>query len=191
MKPGRCERPIPFEALIDYWIDDSSPGELPDIEEHLFACAECSAALESIAALGEGVRRLAEQGRLHGGLGPTLLDRLERDGRVIRRYRATAGGHIHCTAGAEDDLIVLALEADFADVEHVDLLHLAEDGTLLQRFPQLPVIGGHEVVWASPGDVIRAIPTSVMSVRLMAVEGERERLVGEYTLHHTAYQPPP
>jgi hypothetical protein len=189
VRQRRCERPIPFSALVEYWLDDRPPGEPSDIEEHLFGCAECSAGLESLAALGEGVRRLAQEGRLHGGLAPALVDRLERDGRVIRRYRAAAGGHIHCTAGPDDDLVVLELAADLAGVERVDLLHLAADGTLLQRVPQLPVIGGHEVVWASPGDRIRSLPTSVMSVRLMAVEREGERLVGEYTLHHTAYQP--
>jgi hypothetical protein len=187
--PRRCQRPIPFEALVDYWLDPRPPDEPSDLEEHLFECADCSAGLEAVASLGEGVRRLGKEGRLSGGLGPSLLERLEQDGRVIRRYRAAAGGHIHCTAGADDDLVVLELAADLADVERVDLLHLAEDGTLLQRVPELPVIGGREIVFASPGDLIRSLPTSVMFVRLMAVEPEGERLVGEYTLHHTAYRP--
>jgi len=102
--------------------------------------------------------------------------------------RAAAGGHIHCTARADDDRVVLELAADLADVERVNLLHLAADGTLLQRVRQLPVIGGREVVWASPGGLIRSLSTGVMFVRLMAVEPEGERLVGEYTLHHTAFR---
>lgn len=189
MSPRRCERPVPFEDLVDYWLDGRPPEEQPGIEEHLFGCEECSAGLETVAALGEAVRRLGLEGRLLGGLGPSLLERLEREGRVIRRYRAAAAGHIHCTAGADDDLVVLELAADLADIERVDLLHLAADGTLLQRARQLPVIGGREVVWASPGDLIRSLPTSIMFVRLMAVEPEGERLVGEYILHHTAYRP--
>lgn len=189
MTPRRCQRPIPFEALVDYWLDDRPPGEQADVEEHLFECEACSADLETIVALGEGVRLLAKEGRLRGALGPSLLERLEQDGRVIRRYRAAAGGHIHCTAGADDDLVVLELAADLANVEQVDLLHLAEDGTLLQRVPKLPVIGGREIVFASPGDLIRSLPTSIMFVRLMAVEPDGERVVGEYTLHHTAYRP--
>lgn len=189
MKAPRCEQPIAFATLVDYWLDDRPAGEPSDIEEHLFGCPQCSSELEAVATLGEAVRQLGQEGRLRGGLGPSLLDRLEQDGCVIRRYRAAAGGHIHCTAGPHDDLVVLELAADFAGLEHVDLLHLAADGTLLARLPQLPVIGGREVVWATPGDLVRSLPTSVMSVRLMAVEGERERLVGEYTLHHTAYRP--
>jgi hypothetical protein len=189
VKPGGCQRPIPLAALVDYWLDDRPPEVQSDLEEHVFACAECSAGLDAVAALGEAVRRLGKEGRLRGGLSPSLLDRLEREGRVIRRYRASAGGHIHCTAGAHDDLVVLELAADLADVERVDLLHLASDGTLLERLPELPVIGGRRVVWASPGDLIRSLPSGVMRVHLMAVEPGGERLVGEYTLHHTAYRP--
>jgi hypothetical protein len=179
----------PFEVLVDYWLDRELPEQQSDLEDHLFGCESCTATLETIASLGEAVRRLGHAGRLRGGLSASLLDRLEKDGCVIRRYRASAGGHIHCTAGAKDDLVVLELEADLAGIEHVDLLSLDAGGTLVRRVRQLPVIGGREVVWASPGDVIRALPTGLRHVRLMAVEPEGERLVGEYTLHHTAYRP--
>lgn len=188
MSAPRCPRPIPFAALVDYWLEDPAGTDAPDLEEHLLACAECSATLETIAALGEGVRRLGGQGRLHGALVPSILDRLASEGRVIRRYRAAAGGHIHCTAGAEDDLVVLELAADLADVERVDLLYLTGDGALLERVPHVPVAGGREVLWASPGERIRALPTATFLVRLMAVESAGERVVGEYTLHHTAYR---
>jgi len=188
MNPRPCPRPVPFEALVDYWLGDRPPGEPPDLEEHLLGCEPCFAALEAVAALGEAVRRLGREGRLSGALGPTLLERLEQDGRVIRRYGAAAGGHIHCTAGADDHLVVLELAADLAAVERVDLLHLAADGTLIRRVRRLPVIGGRQVVWASPGDLIRSLPTTTMFVRLVSVEPDGERLVGEYTLHHTAYR---
>jgi hypothetical protein len=166
VKPQACEQPIPFGDLVDYWLDERPPGHPSAVEEHLFGCAACSERLESVAALGEAVRRLGREGRLQGGLTPLLLDQLERDGCVIRRYRAASGEAIHCTAGADDDLVVLELSADLADVARVDLLQLASDG-----------------------DRIRALPTGVLFVRLVAVEPEGERRIGEYTLHHTAYRP--
>lgn len=189
MSGGRCAEPLAFESLVDYWLDDAPPGEDSTLEEHLFGCETCSAELEGVARLGSAIRELGREGRLAGALGPSLLERLERDGRVVRRYRAAAGGVIHCTAGADDDLVALELAADFGDVGQVDLLHLAEDGTLLQRVRRLPVIGEREVVWASPGDLIRSLPTSVMFVRLVAVEPAGDRLLGEYTLRHTAFRP--
>jgi len=189
MSSPSCRASVPFADLVDYWLDRRPPGDPPEIEEHVFDCEACLARLASIASLGEAIRRLAREGRVHGALGPSLLARLERDGLVIRRYRADAGGHIHCSAGVDDDLVVLQLSADLGGVDHVDLVHLAEDGTVLRRVPRLPVVGGREVLWASPGDEIRSLPTSVMFVRLLAVAPDGERAVGEYTLHHTAHGP--
>ena len=185
MSTARCPDPVPFEVLVDYWLDRQVPAGL---EEHLFACDECSAGIEAVAELAEGVRRLGREGRLRGGIGPSILERLENDRLVIRRYRSAAGGHIHCTVGSDDDLVVLELTADFAGVERVDLEYRAEDGTPLERAAQLPVIRGRLVVWAEPGDAVRSFPTRMIVVCLLAVDPGGERLVGEYTLHHTAYR---
>jgi len=189
VNPTRCPTPVPFETLVAYWLDDGSVEELGGVEEHVFHCDECAQGLEIVAALGEAIRRLGQDGRLPGGLAPSILECLERDGRVIRRYRAGAGEHIHCTAGADDDLVVLELSADLADVGRVDLVHLGADGTVIRRVPRMPVIRGREVVWASSGDLIRSLPTAVMTVRLLAVDADGDRVVGEYTLHHTAFSP--
>lgn len=188
MSPARCDEPIPFEALLDYWLDDPAPANVDVLEEHLFACGECAAELETIAALAEAIGDLGCKARLRGGLSPTLLDRLERDRRVIRRYCADAGGHIHCTAGADDDLVTLVLTADLERIERVDLEYCAADGTPVERARELPVVRGRTVVWAELGDAIRALPTGIVIVRLLAVEAGGERAVAEYTLHHTAYQ---
>lgn len=189
MSVSRCTEPIPFDVLVDYWLSDPAPANVDELERHLFDCAECSAVLQSLATLGEGVRRIGGEARLRGGLSPEILDRLERERRVIRRYRADAGGHIHCTAGAEDDLVALELSAELSGLERVDLEYFAEDGTLLERASELPVVGERLVVWAEPGDAIRALPTTLLRVRLLAVEQDDERVVAEYTLHHTAYRP--
>ncbi len=189
MSRARCTRAVPFGTLVDYWLDDPPSADPEELEEHLFACEECSAALEAVAAFADAIRRLGRKAPFRGGLGPAILGRMERDRRVIRRYRARAGGHIHCTARADDDLVALELSADLAGVERVDLLYCAEDGTLLERARQVPVIRGRGVVWAESGDVLRKLPTGISYVRLLAVEPAGDRLVGEYTLHHTAYRP--
>jgi hypothetical protein len=188
MSRARCGGRIPLEALLDYWLADPPPADADALERHLLECGECSAALETIVAVAEGIRRLGGEARLRGGASPTVLDRLERDRRVIRRYRAAAGGHIHCTAGKDDDLVTLELSADLAGIERVDLEYCAEDGTPVERATDLPVAHGRTVVWVEPGDAIRALPTSIIRVRLLAVEAGAERQVAEYTLHHTAYR---
>ena len=41
-----CKAPIPEEALLDYWARDVADGdETERVEEHLFACSDCSARL--------------------------------------------------------------------------------------------------------------------------------------------------
>ncbi len=187
MSPGRCAAPIPFEILLDYWLGDPDPDDVGGVEAHLFECAECSAELEAVAALAEAVRRLGRDARLRGGLAPDVLERLEHDRRTVRRYHAEAGDHIHCSVGSEDDLLVLELSADLEGVERVDLQYVAEDGTPLERAAELPVVRGRTVVWAEPGDAIRALPSCTFRVRLLAVDPDGERAVAEYTLHHTGY----
>lgn len=174
---------------MDYWLADPPPEDAADLERHLFACEECADALGSVAALGEAIRGLGREARIRGGVVPEVLDRLEREGRVIRRYRADAGEHIHCTAGAEDDLVVLELSAELNGIDRVDLLYCSDDGTLLERATRLPVVKGRRVAWAEPGEKIRALPTGVFRVRLVSVEAAGERQIAQYTLHHTAFRP--
>ena len=55
-----CNAPIPEETLLDYWAGDlADGGETERLEEHLFACGDCSARLEQLAALGTGLATLA------------------------------------------------------------------------------------------------------------------------------------
>ena len=59
-----CESPIPDTTLLDYWAGDLADGPGTDrVEEHLFACSECSARLRDLAALGPGLATLVRQGR--------------------------------------------------------------------------------------------------------------------------------
>ncbi len=51
-----CQAPIPDAILLDYWAGDLVDGdEMNRVEEHLFACGDCSARLQQMAALGAGL----------------------------------------------------------------------------------------------------------------------------------------
>ena len=68
----RCARPLEWSALLDYWLDDG-PGPTDDaLEEHLLECGWCSGHLRELASLGEGVRRLAGEGRIEMIVTPSL-----------------------------------------------------------------------------------------------------------------------
>ena len=56
----RCQAPIPDGTLLDYWARDLADGDGTDrVEEHLFACGDCSARLDVLATLGAGLATLA------------------------------------------------------------------------------------------------------------------------------------
>ena len=87
-----CQSPIPDGTLLDYWARDLADGHETDrVEEHLFACGDCSARLHRVAALGPGLATLVRQGRVSGIVSRALLNRMQRDGIHVRMYLAHAG----------------------------------------------------------------------------------------------------
>src|SRR6476660_6798514 len=75
MMPPTCQAPLSDVTLLDYWAHDLVDGEAGAVEEHLFACGDCSARLEQLAALGTGLVTLVRQGRDSGIVSRTLLNR--------------------------------------------------------------------------------------------------------------------
>ena len=70
-----CQAPIPEETLLDYWTHDlADDAESDRVEEHLFACGDCSARLNRLAALGTGVAALVRQGRVAGIMSRAMLN---------------------------------------------------------------------------------------------------------------------
>jgi len=51
-----CPNPIPWATLVDYWAGDLAEAETAALDEHLFACAECTATSARVAAVTEAVR---------------------------------------------------------------------------------------------------------------------------------------
>jgi len=79
----------------------------------------------------------------------------------------------------------LRLQGDFHGVSRLDLVVQVEDGPEHRVF-DLPVSASSaEVIVAQAMPALRAMPPSTMRMRLLAREGEADRLVGEYTFAHT------
>src|SRR3954468_20917926 len=117
-----CEDPISNGTLLAYWAHDLvNDDEGSRVEEHLFACGECSARLHALPALGIGLTALVRQGRVSGIVSRALLNRMQRDGLHVRMYTLTPGETVPCSVFPGDDLIVTALRADFSAVEAVSL----------------------------------------------------------------------
>ena len=188
---SRCEAPIPEGTLLDYWARDLTDGAETDrIEEHLFACGDCSARLHGLSALGSGLAALVRQGRVSGIVSRALLNRMQRDGIHVRMYSLAPGETVPCAVFPGDDLVVDALRADFSGVQAVTLSVTGPEDALSGEINDVPVSGPDaEVLWATPAAVVRQMPSTRLQLTL-ASAGAASAELGRYVLDHAASTPP-
>ena len=183
----KCERPISDAILLDYWARDPAGGEETDrVEDHLFACGECSARLQGLAELGTGLATLVRLGRVSGIVSRSLLNRMQRDGVHVRMYSLAPGETVPCAVFPGDDLIVTALRADFSAVETVTLSVTGSGDSPFRQYDNVPVPGPvGEVLWATPAAVVREMPSMRLQLTLASAGATRAEL-GTYVLDHSA-----
>lgn len=181
-----CPTPISDTALLDYWARDLGEQDADRLEEHLFACSECSARLEAYASLGAGLATLARQGRVAGIVSRALLNRMQRDGVNVRQYSLAPGDSVPCCVYPADDVIVTALRADLSGVEAVTLSVAVAGDAPSERFEDVPVSARDgEVLWATPAAAVRGLPSMRLELTL-ASAGETRTVLGTYVLDHSA-----
>jgi len=183
----RCQAPISEETLLDYWARELAEGDETDrLEEHLFACGDCSARLSQLAALGSGLTTLVRQGRVAGIVSRALLNRMQRDGIHVRMYSLAPGETVPCAVFPGDDLVVAALRADFSGVDAVTLSVTGPAGSPGGQTGEVPVAGPDaEVFWATPAAVVRQMPSMRLQLTLVSA-GATPAELGSYVLDHTA-----
>lgn len=178
-----CVDPIADETLVDYWSDALPAAESEAIEEHVFSCGACAARLEWVASLGAGIAALARQGRISGIIARATLNRLQRDGVRVRVYSVAPGDIVPCAVFPDDDLVVTSIRGDFAGLEAVTLSVTGSAPVSALVLRDVPVSAAEgELLWATPGSLIRQMPTSRVTLTVTA----GARTIGEYVLDHTA-----
>ena len=181
-----CNGPISDDDLLDYWNHPTDHAGANRLEEHLFACSDCAERLEAIASLGKGLRTLVKQGRISGIVSRSLLNRMQRDGVKVRQYSLSPGERVPCAAFPDDDLLVISMRANFTGVESVTLSVTGPGEKLIGRIAGVPISDGDaEILWATPGDVIRQLPSTRVQLRVTA-NAPDEETIAEYELDHTA-----
>lgn len=188
-----CLNLIDATVLADYWIGALDAKEEERVEEHLFACDECGARLDEVIALAGEVRELAQQGSLMMIVSDAFLKRAAEQGAKVRNYDAAPSGAVHCTVTAEDDLLIAHLAADLAGEKHVDFSICGADGTERLRMADIPFNRGAASVAFQYGiAAAKSAPTETLLARLIGLDDAgQERLIGEYTFHHTRSMPGP
>ncbi|MGE5243736.1 MAG: hypothetical protein ACM3SQ_05880 [Betaproteobacteria bacterium] len=187
----KCPRPIDAAVLADYWLAALADPEEAAVEEHLLACDECGDRLRDVIALADGVRRLAREGCLRMVVSDAFVQRAGKDGLQIREYAASAGGSVHCTVTADDDILIGRLAADLSGATRVDLSLCDDRGIEQMRLADIPVhAGAGSVIYQESITLLKAAPDFTLIARLVTVdEGGRERLLGEYTFEHARSLP--
>ena len=182
-----CPAPIPESALLDYWARDlADDGATDRVEEHLFACGDCSARLHSLAALGTGLARLVRLGRVGGIVSRGLLNRMQRDGVHVRMYPLLPGETVPCAVFPGDDLVVVAMAADFSGAEAVRLSVTGPGDSPMSEIDNVPVSGlDRELLWATPASAVRQLPSMRVQLTLRSA-GATPTLLGSYALDHSA-----
>jgi anti-sigma factor RsiW len=181
-----CVIPLADETLVDYWSGGLPPQQSEAIEEHVFSCAACSARLETVAAMAAGMTSLARQGRFSGIISRATLNQLQHDGVRVRIYSLSPGDVVPCAVFPHDDLVVTSMRGDFADVDAVTISVAGSapmSGMVLDDVPVFAAEG--ELLWATPGSLIRQMPTSRVTLTVTAGRANGRR-IGEYVLDHSA-----
>lgn len=180
-----CVTPIADETMVDYWSGGLPPQQSEAIEEHVFSCAACAARLEAVASMAAAITSLARQGRFSGIISRATLNQLQRDGVRVRVYSLLPGDVVPCAAFPDDDLVVTSMRGDFAGVDAVTL-SVTGSTPMSGVVDDVPVSAAEgELLWATPGSLIRQMPTSRVTLTVTAGRANGRR-IGEYVLDHTA-----
>ncbi|MGA7801222.1 MAG: hypothetical protein WCC36_10465 [Gammaproteobacteria bacterium] len=188
MNAPSCHAPLEWDTLLAYWLGELDPDSEARIEEHYLGCALCSGRLTQLTALAGEVRALTRMSGVDVVINDQFVHRLSENGLQVREYRVPLNGSVNCTVAPEDDFVVARLEAPLDDVKRVDMVYLDSDGRSEMRQEDVPFIaesGG--VVFSARIDALRALPVTTMRLRLLAVDNNGERTLGEYTFNHTPY----
>jgi hypothetical protein len=182
-----CSNPIEAAVLVDYWLAALPSAAEEAVEEHLMTCDRCGNRLRDMIVLADDLRALARSGSLQVVISDQFVKHAAETGLRVREYAPPRGEGVQCTVAADDDLLVARLALELDTASRVDLSWCDPRGVEHQRMADIPIRGDagsvicqQSITWA------KASPTATLVARLLAVDAKgEERLLGEYTFHHT------
>jgi hypothetical protein len=188
MNAPSCSASYPTQSLVAYWLGELDGPAESELEEHLFGCATCTERMNGVAYLSEGVRRVMRGGGLRAVLTAPFVKHLQALGLRVREYRMQAGGSVECTVTPQDDLVLAHLHAPLHDVQRLDLIvyDAAHDrSTRVEDVAFDPT--ADEIVMLPNTEHLRHLTFATLEVKLLAVEPDGERVIGEYRFNHSPH----
>ena len=177
--------------MTEYWLDELDEAVETRIDEHLFGCKECGVKLDEIIALAGGVRAALGQGAMRAFVTDAFVKRLAVQNVRVREYRIPRNGSVNCSVAPEDEVLVAHLEAALGGVARLDAHFYLGDAQpeVFRDIPFDPASG--EVLITPKIAHLRTAPVHVSRMRLVAVDANGERVIGDYTFNHTQFVPRP
>jgi hypothetical protein len=187
MTPAPCVARLENDALVEYWLGELDQASEARIDEHVLGCPHCSDRLAGIVALADGIRSAVRGGAVRMFVTDAFVRSAVKRGTRVREYRVPRNGSVNCSVAPEDELLVSRLKAPLADVHRVDVISYLND-TETDVFCDVPFDARRgEVVVAPKLAHLRAMPSHRRRFRLLAIDENGERVIGDYTFNHTAH----
>lgn len=189
MNAAVCGAPLDPSTLLAYWFGELDADAAARIEQHYLGCGVCSRRLDELAGLAEGIRALTRTSAVSAVVSVDFVRRLRERGLRVREYRVACNGSVNCTVAPDDDFVVAYLDAPLDDVTRLDLIHSDERSGNAVRHADIPFDPDSGTVAVSTRIAgLRELPVSTHGMRLLAVTDAGERVLGDYTFHHTPYR---
>jgi hypothetical protein len=187
MSSSTCITPIGDQALVAYWLGELDEASEARVDEHVLGCAACSERLAAIVALADGIRSAVSDGAVRMFVTDAFVRSAVEHGRRVREYRVPRNGSVNCSVAPEDELLVSRLEVPLAGVNRIDVVSYLDDAQT-DVFHDIPFDAqSGEVVMAPKLAQLRAMPSHRRRFRLLAIDENGERVIGDYTFNHTAH----
>lgn len=187
MSSSFCQSPLEWETLLEYWLGELDPDTEAHTEEHYLGCRQCSLRLQELVKLAENVRTLTKNSGVDFFINEHFARKLAEHGLHVREYHVPRNGSVNCSVSSEDDFVLAYLEAPLEHVKQLDMVYLDDEGNSQLRLSDIPFNSeSGNVVFSTGIGALRALPTTTLRIRLLAIDHDRERTLGEYTFNHTA-----
>lgn len=186
-----CHNPLPLSLLLSYRRGELEPAEEEPLEEHYFQCAYCSERLRWLEALQQGVRGALREGMVGVSGTADLVARLTGLGARLRHYTLGVGDSVNCTCAPGEDFVVVTLRAGAAPgstvTVHIDATEVETGRTTQQHLEVLADQKTGDMVYAFPGDEIRALSPTQFTIHVQLGDGASARSVGPFTMNHSPW----
>lgn len=170
--------------LLDYYLGDPATD---DLEEHLFECGECAAALERIHRTATAIVLAVREAALGSGATTALLNRMSRDRLNVRHYTILPGETVACSVAPNDDFMAGRLVLPDGDFERIDMRVLDASAQELMRVDDVVVDARHrQVILFIPAQPVLSEGSATTHYVLVAPSASGEREIGRYSMAHSA-----